>query len=51
MVVLKKKHVWMVEKLCGLFEKFADLPYDSIHIFEKWVEHCKECIAYQGRYF
>jgi hypothetical protein len=21
------------------------------HIFEKWVERCKKCIAYQGRYF
>jgi hypothetical protein len=21
------------------------------HIFEKWVEHCKKCIACQGRYF
>jgi hypothetical protein len=21
------------------------------HIFEKWVEHCKKCIAFQGRYF
>jgi hypothetical protein len=21
------------------------------HVFEKWVERCKKCIAYQGRYF
>jgi hypothetical protein len=21
------------------------------HVFEKWVERCKECIACQGRYF
>jgi hypothetical protein len=21
------------------------------HVFEKWVEHCKKCIAYQGRHF
>jgi hypothetical protein len=21
------------------------------HIFEKWVERCKKCIACQGRYF
>jgi hypothetical protein len=21
------------------------------HVFEKWVERCKKCIACQGRYF
>jgi hypothetical protein len=21
------------------------------HVFEKWVESCKKCIAFQGRYF
>jgi hypothetical protein len=21
------------------------------HVFEKWVECCKKCIAFQGRYF
>jgi hypothetical protein len=21
------------------------------HVSEKWVERCKKCIAYQGRYF
>jgi hypothetical protein len=21
------------------------------HVFDKWVERCKKCIAYQGRYF
>jgi hypothetical protein len=21
------------------------------HVFEKWVEHCKKCIACQGTYF
>jgi hypothetical protein len=21
------------------------------HIFKKWVEHCKKCVACQGRYF
>jgi hypothetical protein len=21
------------------------------HVFEKWVERCKKCIAWQGRYF
>jgi hypothetical protein len=21
------------------------------HVFEKWVELCKKCIVYQGRYF
>jgi hypothetical protein len=21
------------------------------HVFEKWVERCRKCIAYQGRYF
>jgi hypothetical protein len=21
------------------------------HLLEKWVERCKKCIAYQGRYF
>jgi hypothetical protein len=21
------------------------------HVFEKWVEHCKKCISFQGRYF
>jgi hypothetical protein len=21
------------------------------HVLEKWVERCKKCIAYQGRYF
>jgi hypothetical protein len=21
------------------------------HVFEKWVEHCKKCIACQGKYF
>jgi hypothetical protein len=21
------------------------------HIFEKWVERCKKCIAFQGKYF
>jgi hypothetical protein len=21
------------------------------HVFDKWVERCKKCIAFQGRYF
>jgi hypothetical protein len=21
------------------------------HVFEKWVERCKKCVAWQGRYF
>jgi hypothetical protein len=21
------------------------------HVFEKWVERCKKCIAFQGKYF
>jgi hypothetical protein len=21
------------------------------HVFEKWVERCKKCLAFQGRYF
>jgi hypothetical protein len=21
------------------------------HVFRKWIEHCKKCIACQGRYF
>jgi hypothetical protein len=29
--------------------KFA--PNGLQHIFEKWVERCKKCIACQGRYF
>jgi hypothetical protein len=24
---------------------------DLQHVFEKWVERCKKCIACQGRYF
>jgi hypothetical protein len=24
---------------------------DLRHVFEKWVERCKKCIACQGRYF
>jgi len=41
----------MVEQLWGPFEKFVDSPYYSVYVFEKWVEHCKEHIACQGRYF
>jgi hypothetical protein len=41
----------MAEKLRGPFEKFVDSPYYSVYAFEKWVERCKKCIAYQGRYF
>jgi hypothetical protein len=26
-------------------------PYSPEHVFEKWVERCKKCIAWQGRYF
>jgi hypothetical protein len=25
--------------------------YGLQHVFEKWVERCKKCIAFQGRYF
>jgi hypothetical protein len=39
------------EQLQGPFEKFVDLPYYSVYVFEKWVERCKKCIACQGRYF
>jgi hypothetical protein len=41
----------MAEQLRGPFEKFVDTPYFSAYVFEKWVERCKKCIAYQGRYF
>jgi hypothetical protein len=41
----------MREQLQGPFEKFADSPYYSFYVFEKWVERCKKCIACQGRYF
>jgi hypothetical protein len=41
----------MAEQLRGPFEKFVDSPYYSVYVFEKWVERCKECIAYQRRYF
>jgi hypothetical protein len=29
------------------FEVFNGLQ----HVFEKWMERCKKCIAFQGRYF
>jgi hypothetical protein len=40
----------MAEQLLGPFEKFVDLPYYFVYIFEKWVEHFKKRIACQGRY-
>jgi hypothetical protein len=36
----------MAEQLRVPFEKFVD----SFYVFEKWVEPCKKCIAFQGRY-
>jgi hypothetical protein len=41
----------MAEQLRGPVEKFVDLPYYYVYVFEKWVEHCKKCITCQGRYF
>jgi hypothetical protein len=54
----------MAEQLRGSFEKFVDSPYYSEselcggavinglqHVFEKWAERCKKCIACQWRYF
>jgi hypothetical protein len=41
----------MAAQLGGPFEKFVDSPHYSIYVFEKGVEHCKKCIACQGRYF
>jgi hypothetical protein len=28
-----------------------EVIYGLQHVFEKWVERCKKCIACQGRYF
>jgi hypothetical protein len=28
-----------------------ELPCKKFHVFEKWVDRCKKCIACQGRYF
>jgi hypothetical protein len=41
----------MTEQLRGLFEKFVDSPYYSVYVFKKWVERCKNYLAWQGRYF
>jgi hypothetical protein len=40
----------------GLAQRLFHLPLklaanDLQHVFEKWVERCKKCIACQGRYF
>jgi hypothetical protein len=45
--------------ISGLFQPWKDssearnleVINDLQHIFEKWVERCKKCIAFQGRYF
>jgi hypothetical protein len=33
------------------FYSYLEVINDLQHVFEKWVEHCKKCIACQGRYF
>jgi len=30
---------------------FSETVCGLQHVSEKWVEHCKKCIACQGRYF
>jgi hypothetical protein len=35
------------ELQCKKFQVINSLQ----HVFKKWVEHCKKCIACQGRYF
>jgi hypothetical protein len=43
--------------ICGLFQPWKgssearnfDVINSLQHVFEKWVERCKKCVAYQGR--
>jgi hypothetical protein len=41
----------MAEQIRGPFEKLVDSPYYSVYVFKKWVERCKKCIPYRGKYF
>jgi hypothetical protein len=46
--VLKESFFRMVGQLQGLSEKFMDLPYYSVYIFEKWVERCISALLAKG---
>jgi hypothetical protein len=47
---LEAKRFFSTEKISH--EPFLKLAANGLqHVFEKWVERCKKCIACQGRYF
>jgi len=52
----RNKRTWKLNLVAvGLAQSLFHYPPEACgglqHVFEKWVERCKKCMAFQGRYF